>query len=81
MEQSKQSVLSVNELPTRTWNRLGVNAAKVPWDAEQQTDLTPTHLSTGEAVQRVPHVTGRKHALCEKAPHADRARGLRRDGV
>ena len=65
MEQSKQSVLSVNELPTRTWNRLGVNAAKVPWDAEQQTDLTPTHLSAGEAVQRV-HVTDENTPYAKK---------------
>ena len=28
-----KQTIRINELPTRTWNRLGVNAAEIEWDA------------------------------------------------
>ena len=27
-----KQTIRINELPTRTWNRLGVNAAEIEWD-------------------------------------------------
>ncbi len=50
MEQS----LHINRLPTRTWNRLGINDACVVWDAEQNQTLEPLHFAALPGEQADP---------------------------
>ena len=35
----------VNQLPVRTWNRLGVNATALPWDQAASRELEQTHIA------------------------------------
>ena len=34
----KENII-INQLPTRTWNRLGVNETALPWNIAKTTDL------------------------------------------
>ncbi len=40
-------MIKINELPVRTWHFLGVNDAKVAWDAETAVDLGTENLTAG----------------------------------
>ena len=35
----------VNQLPVRTWNRLGVNETALPWDQAASRELEQTHIA------------------------------------
>ena len=42
--------ITVNRLPARTWNRLGVNEASLSWDASRETALPDeSHAACGGA--------------------------------
>ena len=43
----------VNKLPTRTWNRLGVNEAPLLWDEDRTYDLGETTVAAGEEPVRL----------------------------
>ena len=46
----------VNQLPVRTWNRLGVNATALPWDQAASRELEQTHIAAKAGGQGSPHV-------------------------
>lgn len=38
----------INRLPTRTWNRLGVNEAALSWDENGTTEMSPLTVDVTE---------------------------------
>ena len=47
-----KNTIRINELPTRTWNRLGVNAAEIEWDTAAV--LPPQVLAVGAGEHPAP---------------------------
>ena len=51
--------LIINKLPTRTWNRLGVNEAAIEWDAASAETLAPECVSAGAGEKKTAHISAR----------------------
>ena len=51
--------LVINKLPTRTWNRLGVNEALIEWDAENAEKLPEERVNAAADEKKTAHITVR----------------------
>lgn len=49
-----EKTITINRLPVRTWNRLGVNETKLPWDAAALKDLGTETITAAQEPVRVP---------------------------
>lgn len=68
--------LSINKLPTRTWNRLGVNEALIEWDAASAEELPEERVSADAEEKRTAHVTVRGESeYAEKSLRLNAASG------
>lgn len=68
--------LSINKLPTTTWNRLGVNEATIEWDTENAEKLPEEHVSAAPQEKKTAHITARGERGCaEKTVNITAAQG------
>lgn len=68
--------LSINKLPTRTWNCLGVNEALIEWDAASAEELPEERVSADAEEKRTAHVTVRGESeYAEKSLRLNAASG------
>ena len=51
--------LIINKLPTRTWNRLGVNEAAIKWNAADAAKLPEESISLSAAEKKTAHIAVR----------------------
>lgn len=54
----------INRLPSRTWNRLGVNEVRLPWDTENETALPAENFRAGQGECPAPFFAEAADAGC-----------------